>query len=96
MVNHKRSYRIYYEENPQVLTGHRKKLQRPKGPIEVPSGPNQRRSMDCVSDHAGSGRGFRVFDVHWGGAKKERPNEKGHTSECCAAIAQNRHQASAV
>jgi hypothetical protein len=52
MVNHKRSYRIYYEENSQVLTGHRKKLQ--------------------------------------------RPNEKGHTSECCAAIAQNRHQASAV
>ena len=42
VVNHKRSYRIYSEENLQVRTRKRKKLQRPRVPIEVPSGPNQR------------------------------------------------------
>ena len=49
VVNLKRSYRIYSEENLQVRTGNRKKLQRPRVPIEEPSGPNQRWSMDfCV------------------------------------------------
>ena len=69
VINHKRSYRIYSEENLQVRTRKRKKLQRPRVPIEVPSGPNQRWSMDFVSDRLGSGRGFRILNVHDDGAK---------------------------
>ena len=69
VVNHKRSYRIYSEENLQVRTRNRKKLQRPRVPIEVPPGPNQRWSMDFVSDRLGSGRGFLVLNVHDDGGK---------------------------
>ena len=35
----------------------------------MPSGPNERWSMDFVSDHLGNNRGFRVLNVHDDGAK---------------------------
>lgn len=69
VVNRKRTYRIYTEENLQVRTKKRKKLQRPRVPIAVPSGPNERWSMDFVSDRLGNSRGFRVLNVHDDGAK---------------------------
>lgn len=50
VVNRKRTYRIYTEEGLQVRTKKRKKLQRPRQPMEVPLKVNQRWSMDFVSD----------------------------------------------
>jgi putative transposase len=61
--NKKQTYRIYTEEGLQVRTKKRKKIQRPRLPIEVPSKPNQRWSMDFVSDQLSNGRRFRTLNV---------------------------------
>jgi putative transposase len=61
--NHKRTYRIYCEEGLQVRTKRRKKLYRPRVPMIVPDGPNQRWSVDFVSDQLANGSRFRVFNV---------------------------------
>ena len=63
VVNKKRTYRIYTEEGLQVRTKTRKKLQRPRQPMEVPLGVNQRWSMDFVSDQLSNGRRFRVLNI---------------------------------
>lgn len=63
VVNRKRTYRIYTEEKLQVRTKRRKKLQRPRQPLEVPKAVNQRWSMDFVSDQLSNGRRFRVLNV---------------------------------
>ena len=63
VVNRKRTYRIYTEEGLQVRTKKRKKLQRPRQPMEVPLSINQRWSMDFVSDQLSNGRRFRVLNV---------------------------------
>ncbi len=63
VINKKRTYRIYTEEGLQVRTKKRKKLQRPRQPMEVPMAVNQRWSMDFVSDQLSNGRRFRVFNV---------------------------------
>ena len=63
VVNRKRTYRIYTEEGLQVRTKKRKKLQRPRQPMEVPLNINQRWSMDFVSDQLSNGRRFRVLNV---------------------------------
>ncbi|MGB6235505.1 MAG: IS3 family transposase [Candidatus Acidiferrales bacterium] len=63
-VNAKRIYRLYTEEGLTVRTKYRKKAashQRvPQGPATV---PNQRWSMDFVSDRFVDGRWFRVLTV---------------------------------
>lgn len=58
VVNKKRTYRRYTEEGLQVRTKKRKKLQRPRLPMELPTAPNQRWSMDFVSDQLSDGRRF--------------------------------------
>ena len=63
VINKKRTYRIYTEEGLQVRTKKRKKLNRPRQPMEVPTAVNQRWSMDFVSDQLSSGRRFRVLNV---------------------------------
>ena len=63
VVNKKRAYRIYREEGLQVRTKARKKLQRPRQPMEVPHQVNQRWSMDFVADQLSNGRRFRVLNV---------------------------------
>ncbi len=65
MVNHKRTHRLYCEEGlqVQVRTKRRKKLYRPRVPMVVPRGPNERCSVDFVSDQLANGRRFRVFNV---------------------------------
>jgi len=63
VVNKKRTYRIYTEEGLQVRTKKRKKLHRPRQPLEVPLEINQRWSMDFVSDQLSNGRRFRVLNV---------------------------------
>jgi putative transposase len=63
VVNRKHTYRLYREEGLQVRTKKRKKLDRPRMPMEVPTRPNQRWSMDFVSDQLANGRRFRVLNV---------------------------------
>lgn len=63
VVNRKRTYRLYREEGLQVRTKQRKKLKRPRMPIELPQKVNQRWSMDFVSDQLADGRRFRVLNV---------------------------------
>jgi len=62
--NRKRTYRIYSEEGLQVRTKRRrKKLTRPRVPIPEALGPDERWSVDFVSDQLASGRRFRVLNV---------------------------------
>lgn len=63
VVNHKRTWRLYTEEGLQVRRRRRKRLNRPRVPLSVPAGPNQRWSVDFVSDQLATGRRFRVFNV---------------------------------
>ena len=63
VVNHKRTFRLYSEEGLQVRTQRRKKLYRPMVPMSVPTGINERWSVDFVSDQLANGRRFRVFNV---------------------------------
>lgn len=63
VINKKRTYRLYTEEGLQVRTKKRKKLQRPRLPMDVPTRPNQRWSMDFVSDQLSDGRRFWVLNV---------------------------------
>ncbi len=63
VINHKRTYRVYCEEELQVRTKQRKKLFRPRVPMLVPKKINERWSMDFVSDQLANGRRFRVFNI---------------------------------
>ena len=63
VINHKRTYRIYREEELQVRTKQRKKLTRPRVPMLVPEAINQRWSVDFVSDQLANGRRFRVLNI---------------------------------
>ena len=63
VINKKRTYRLYKEENLQVRTKKRKKLQRDIQAMELPRSPNQRWSMDFVSDQLANGRRFRVLNI---------------------------------
>lgn len=64
VVNEKKTYRIYREEKLQVRRKRRKRLlARDRVPMPIPEGPNQRWSMDFVSDQLATGRRFRVLNV---------------------------------
>jgi putative transposase len=63
VINKKRTYRIYTEEDLQVRTKKRKKLQRPRLPMVQPTTANERWSMDFVSDQLSQGRRFRVLNI---------------------------------
>jgi len=63
-VNHKRIYRLYSEEGLAVRT--KKRWKRPSHlrlVLPPAEGPNERWSMDFVSDRLESGRQFRVLTV---------------------------------
>jgi putative transposase len=55
VVNRKRTCRIYCELGLQVRTKRRKKLQRPRIPMFLPSQPNDRWSVDFMSDQLANG-----------------------------------------
>lgn len=63
-VNRKRVYRLYKQEG---LTVRRKKRKRislfGRKPLPIGSGPNERWSMDFVSDQLADGRSFRTLNV---------------------------------
>ena len=63
VVNRKRTYRLYTQENLQVRTKKRKKLIRPRQPMVMPIARDIRWSMDFVSDQLVNGRRFRVLNV---------------------------------
>ncbi len=63
VTNKKHTYRLYSEEGLQVRTKKRKKLIRPRQPMEIPATVNQRWSMDFVSDQLSNGRRFRILNV---------------------------------
>jgi putative transposase len=63
-VNRKRVQRLYREERLTVRRrGGRKRAMGPRQPIETPLAPNQRWSLDFVSDQLTDGRRFRILAV---------------------------------
>ena len=63
-VNHKKLRRLYIEERLQVRRrGGRKRALGTRAPMIVPLGPNQRWSLDFVSDTLTDGRRFRILAV---------------------------------
>jgi len=63
-MNHKKLRRIYAEEKLQVRRrGGRKRALGTRKPLVLPDGPNQRWSLDFVSDAFTDGRRFRILTV---------------------------------
>lgn len=63
-VNHKRLFRIYREEQLNVRRrGGRKRAIGTRAPMVLPLMPNQRWSLDFVSDQLTDGRRFRIMTV---------------------------------
>lgn len=76
VVNAKKTYRIYREEKLQVRRKRRKRLLvRDRVPLPVPNRPNQRWSMDFMSDQLATGRRFRILNI-----------VDDHTRECVGQI----------
>jgi putative transposase len=64
VVNTKRVYRLYRAEGLQVRTNRRgKRAAHARVPLPEATGPNQRWSMDFVSDRLTNGRWFRILTV---------------------------------
>jgi len=63
-VNHKRVYRLYGQEGLQVRRRKRKRIGAvERQPCSTPTQPNQRWSMDFVSDALSDGRKFRSLNI---------------------------------
>jgi hypothetical protein len=64
LVNHKRLFRLYREEKLAVRQrGGRKRAIGTRAPMQVPLTPNERWSLDFVSDQFTGGRRFRVLAI---------------------------------
>lgn len=76
IMNHKKLYRLYREEGLTVRKrGGCKRAIGTRAPMAIPQGPNQRWSLDFVSDSFADGRRFRVLCVI-----------DDFTRECLAAV----------
>lgn len=63
-VNHKKLRRLYREERLQVRRrGGRKRALGTRSPMTIPHGPNQRWSLDFLSDQLSDSRRFRILAV---------------------------------
>ena len=63
-LNHKKLFRLYREERLGVRKrGGRKRALGTRSPMTLPQGPNQRWSLDFVSDALGNGRRFRMLAI---------------------------------
>jgi putative transposase len=77
VMNHKKFRRLYREERLQVRRrGGRKRAVGTRAPMILPQGPNQRWSLDFLSDAFADGRRFRILAV-----------VDDFTRECLALIA---------
>ncbi|ARW18457.1 Insertion element IS407 uncharacterized 31.7 kDa protein (plasmid) [Komagataeibacter europaeus] len=77
VMNHKKLFRLYREEGLSVRKhGGRKRAMGTRSPMMLPDGPNQRWSLDFVSDALNNGRRFRVLTV-----------VDDYTRECLALVA---------
>jgi putative transposase len=75
--NHKKLRRVYAQERLQVRRrGGRKRALGTRAPMTLPQGPNQRWSLDFVSDALSDGRRFRILAI-----------VDDFTRECLALIA---------
>jgi putative transposase len=64
VMNHKKFRRLYREERLQVRRrGGRKRALGTRAPIALPQGPNQRWSLDFLSDALADGRRFRILAI---------------------------------
>lgn len=63
VVNRKLVQRVYREEGLQVRRRKRKRVAVLRVPLPTPHGPNERWSMDFVSDALGDGRKFRALTI---------------------------------
>src|SRR6478736_7512982 len=64
VMNHKKFRRLYREERLQVRRrGGRKRALGTRAPMTIPQGPNQRWSLDFVSDMLTDSRRFRILTV---------------------------------
>ncbi len=64
VMNHKKFRRLYREERLQVRRrGGRKRALGTRAPMTIPQAPNQRWSLDFLSDAFADGRRFRIFAV---------------------------------
>jgi putative transposase len=63
-MNHKKLRRLYREERLQVRRrGGRKRAMGTRAPMTLPQGPNQRWSLDFLSDAFADGRRFRILAI---------------------------------
>lgn len=62
-INHKRVYRLYREEGLAVRRRKRKRVAVPRQVRESPVQPNERWSMDFISDALAQGRRFRCLTL---------------------------------
>ena len=63
-MNHKKLRRLYREERLQVRKrGGRKRALGTRAPMTIPQGPNQRWSLDFLSDQLRDGRRIRILAV---------------------------------
>jgi putative transposase len=62
-VNRKLVHRLYREEGLAVRRRKRKRVAVPRSPLAAPSGPNERWSVDFVSDALADGRRFRALTI---------------------------------
>ena len=64
IMNHKKLRRLYREERLQVRRrGGRKRALGTRAPMALPQGPNQRWSLDFLSDAFADGRRFRILAI---------------------------------
>ena len=64
MVNHKKLFRLYREEKLAVRRrGGRKRAIGTRTPMMIPLAPNERWSLDFVSDQLTDGRRFRILAI---------------------------------
>jgi putative transposase len=64
LINHKKLFRLYREEKLAVRRrGGRKRAIGTRAPMTVPMAPNDRWSLDFVSDQLTDGRRFRILTV---------------------------------
>jgi putative transposase len=64
VMNHKKLRRLYREERLQVRRrGGRKRAPGTRAPMALPQGPNQRWSLDFLSDAFSDGRRFRILAI---------------------------------